>query len=100
VLDTMMRPASARRPASSTRATPSVERDALGRVGDDVVDVGHRGEVEHRADTLQRVGDGVLVEHVDVGPLDLDALVVELERRLRVDDAHRVPGARQRVDDV
>ena len=96
VLETMTRPASARRPASSTRATPKrVEGDALGRVGDDVVHVGHRREVEDRVRVLQRVGDGVLVEHVDVGPLD-----VRLRRRLRVDDPHVVARAEEGVDDV
>ncbi len=72
-----------------------VERDALGRIGDDVVHVGHRREVEHRLRVLDRVGDGVLVEHVDVGPFRLG-----LQRRLRVDDAHVVAGTEQRVDDV
>ena len=35
------------------RDAERVERDALGRVGDDVVDVGHRGEVEHGVRALR-----------------------------------------------
>ncbi len=92
----MTRPASARRAAFEHPGhAQRVERDALGRVGDDVVHVGHRREVEHGLRVLHRVGDGVLVEHVDVGPLRLG-----LHRRLRVDDPDLVAGAEQRVDDV
>ena len=77
------------------RDAERVERDASRRVGDDVVHVGHGREVEDGLGVLQRVGHRVLVEHVDVGPLD-----VGLHRRLRVDHAHLVPRAEERIDDV
>ena len=71
------------------------DRDALGRLGDHLVDVGHRREMEHRPAALQRVGERVLVEQVDLRPLGLG-----LDRRALVEDAHRVARADQRVDHV
>ena len=63
--------------------------------GDDVVDVGHRGEVEHRAAAVELLGQVVEVEHVDLAPVDVVAV-----RRLRVEHPHGVAGVDQGVDDV
>ena len=71
------------------------DRDALGGLGDHLVHVGHRREVEHRTAALERVGERVLVEEVDLDPLGFG-----LQRRALVEDAHRVTGVEQRVDDV
>ena len=71
------------------------DRDALGGLGDHLVHVGHGGEVEHRAATLERVGERVLVEQVDLGPVGLG-----LERRPLVEHPHGVARAQERVDDV
>ena len=92
----MTRPESARRRAfEHARDAEGVERDAFGRIGDDVVHVGHGREVEDGVRPLQGVGDGVLIENVDVGPLD-----VGLRRLLGVDDPHVVARAEECVDDV
>ncbi len=45
-----------------------VERDAVDRRVEDVVDVGHGGEVEDRVGAGHRLGQPVLVEHVDRRP--------------------------------
>ena len=51
------RPASARRAASSTLTVPTTLTSvARGRLGDDVVDVGHGGQVEDRAAAVERLG--------------------------------------------
>ena len=44
-------------------------RDAFCRLRDHVVDVGHRCEVEHRPAAFERIGESVLLEKVDLGPI-------------------------------
>ncbi len=51
-----------------------VDLGGASRLRDHVVDVGHRGQVEDGTAPVDRLGEGVEVEHVDGEPLDVVAV--------------------------
>ena len=72
-----------------------VEGHALDRRGEDVVHVGHGGEVEDGVGAPDGLGEPVLVHHVDLGPVGLAAL-----GRAGVEHPDAMAGVEQCVDDV
>ena len=77
------------------RRAEDVELGGADGVGDRLVHVGHRGQMEHHLAALGRAEQAGVVEDVDVVVLDIGAMWTP-----RVDDDDRVTVPRQAVDDV
>ena len=72
-----------------------VHLDGEGRVGDDIVHIRDRREMEDHVRTGERGGEAVGVEDVDRDPFRVRAM-----RRLGVEDTNGAARIEQRVDDV